>query len=778
MRYYNFNAKRSNRLSRRFNKRPTPFHGGLLKWLTMGASLSLLALFFVALTHFATSAWLNRTVTAQETTHGQACPNCPPTTEQIIYAPIFDLPEAASSEINLNCRSPHPINVTPTFYTREGQAIVGEVIQLQPAEIRFLNTKSLIPAEYRHQQHWGGMSFSYLGRYREMWAQLTLHGIRNGGSANVLFSVLSDINANAQGAVWWMPQDGTVAIALGNSSNQDIHASLEFSGGEVEEVELAPFASQVIRRHADQRGGRSATRGRAESVIIRPRGSMDRLTATGVVYSADGKFTGMTRFYNLENPFQANLYATRFRVKDNVPHLLLRNTTGANLTVQPKFRSVSDQASDAVELPSITLGPNQVTELNLDPLLTAATHRSDLDEVSVQIVNSGAPGSLIGALYGTNQRTGTVYDVPLRDSGKLRESTGAYPIRLDGDYSTIISLTNASDAPTKFTAQINYEGGPYLLPIYHLSPGQTVVLDLRKLRDEQVPDWQGRTLPHSFTGGQFHWSIRGVNPTARVLGRAEIVSRREQVSSSYSCYMNCPDSFDRAYFPNGLIVGIGGLVAGVPVEIGYDCFSYPTGPYQVYDGTWTLSDTSIASVDASRDITGLAEGATGLTVEWDVANYDCNDDCRPGWQTTTSLTSGVQVNPTITLGTVTFTSPNPPVIRTGETATLSVVITASPGVPQNTPIGLQVSTSNVSGTVSITIDPANSTKNIGGGGSVSTSVAFPVSFTASSNPPQSVTLNGHVRLFRVTGTPADVSIGTGAAGEKDSSNQLTVQHVQ
>lgn len=59
----------------------------------------------------------------------QACPTCPAPTQLIIYAPLIGLPEASRSEIVLNCRSPQPIDVTPTFYTAEGTPIIGQVIK-------------------------------------------------------------------------------------------------------------------------------------------------------------------------------------------------------------------------------------------------------------------------------------------------------------------------------------------------------------------------------------------------------------------------------------------------------------------------------------------------------------------------------------------------------------------------------------------------------------------------------------------------------------------------
>ena len=47
-----------------------------------------------------------------------SCPHCAPAGDQEIYIPLIDLPEAQGSEIVFNSRSPHAMNVIPTFYSR------------------------------------------------------------------------------------------------------------------------------------------------------------------------------------------------------------------------------------------------------------------------------------------------------------------------------------------------------------------------------------------------------------------------------------------------------------------------------------------------------------------------------------------------------------------------------------------------------------------------------------------------------------------------------------
>jgi hypothetical protein len=589
--------------------------------------------------------------------NNQQCPMCPPETEQTIYSPLFDLPEADGSEINLNCRSSHSMDVAPTFYLPDGAPVIGEVIHLQPAEIRFVNTKSLIPREYRRQQRWAGMSLSYTGHYMEVWAQLTLHGINGGGSVNVFFSVLNDRRSNTLASVWWMPPDGTAVLALGNGSAQSIHATLSFSGEDSQDIDIAPFATEVVRRRGNQRGGHSVSRGVADSAIISSTGVPGSLIATGIVASENGRFTGSARFYDIVNAAQPNLFATRFKMENVIPHLLLRNTTSSIINAQPRFRPMAGESGDPVELPVVTLGPNEATELNLDPLRAAVVGRSDLKEVSVQIVNDGGPGSLVGALYGTDLITGAVYDVPLRDSGGLRVSTGGYPIRLDGDYSTIISITNVTDRQSEFTAYINYEGGRYVFPVRRLGIGETAVFDVREIRDRRIPDGKRQTLPESFTVGQFRWSIHGGGVGARLLGRSEIISRAAHVNSSYSCTGCCPSSFAWAGMnPFSVLVLVNGFAPITAQETDGDCYgNFIT--FSAGGAEWSCSNTSIATVEyatgGENQVEGLAPGAVTVSAWWPYEAYIYDgQDCRDYGPSTASTSCNVQV------GSLTWTTPH------------------------------------------------------------------------------------------------------------------------
>src|SRR5689334_6388397 len=68
--------------------------------------------------------------------HRQQCSTCSQEGEQRIYAPLVSLPESSGTEINLNCRSPHEMTVTPLFYTKSGDVITGESFKMEAAQVK------------------------------------------------------------------------------------------------------------------------------------------------------------------------------------------------------------------------------------------------------------------------------------------------------------------------------------------------------------------------------------------------------------------------------------------------------------------------------------------------------------------------------------------------------------------------------------------------------------------------------------------------------------------
>lgn len=229
-------------------------------------------------------------------------------------------------------------------------------------------------------------------------------------------------------------------------------------------------------------------------------------------------------------------------------------------------------------------------------------------------MNSGGNGNLIGAANFTNTPTGVDYDIPLRDSGLTRNSAGGYPVRLDDDYKTTLSITNVGDQPGRFTMQINYVGGPYAMYPQELAPGQTATFDVRKIRNQQIPDSSGRLLPANLTVGQIKWSIVG-GPQSRLIGRSEIISNIGKVSSSYSCQVSCGNSYHSGRVDLlTAYAAAGDTYQFHAMEIDWDGYDSPQSEYAV-NADWITDDSGIATIYNGL-ATAVAPGDSVVSADW------------------------------------------------------------------------------------------------------------------------------------------------------------------
>jgi hypothetical protein len=550
------------------------------------------------------------------------CPDCGgPPAPQEIYIPLIDLPEAASSELVFNSRSPQAMVVTPTFYKRNGAAIVCDPVTVESAEIRYVDIKQLLPEAHRHNREWGGFSLSYNGFNREIWAQLRFMAVNGGSNVDEFFTVKQESKADQLQAVWWMPEKTDAILALGNITDEPTSAKVDFGNERERTIHIAPRATKLLRYRTDVGGNLQSTR-------ITVTGAAGSIVPTGLITSDNGQFNSVVRFYNPKGAVQSSLFANGFRVSGVTSHLVLKNTTSSPIAVVSKFIPVAG-AQKALSLPQTVLAPDSVTEVDLTPLLAASKKRVDLQVVSVEISNLAAPGSVIGALYGTDDATGVDYDIPLRDSGLVRTMTGSYPWKISDDFTTVVYITNISDQQAEFFGEINYQGGRVLVDPRELAPGESAVFDLRELRENGFTDKSGHHLSADVSLGQFKWSVKGVtNGKLLLIGRAEMVSRNQSVSTSYSCNDPCPPFIGGSIDPFLPPIVIVNATANASAwETAYYGNGYQSGPYSV-GADWAV-ETNAASVDPT-----FQEHTTTMSGEGpgdDCVNADMGAEQSYGW---------------------------------------------------------------------------------------------------------------------------------------------------
>jgi len=255
---------------------------------------------------------------------------------------------------------------------------------------------------------------------------------------------------------------------------------------------------------------------------------------------------------------------------------------------------------------------------------------------------------------------------------------------VDGDYSALVTITNTSDQAARYRASINYTGGKYNFNIRDIAAGETVIFDLKKIRDEQIQDKDGNTIPLTVTAGQFRWSLIG-GDSVRLIGRNEEISLSQGISSSFSCPVCCPDSFSFLDISPSFSSGPVGGTALLAVD-GFllDCYHTTLGPYDWSVSQWWIEDTNVLSLTMVS--TGTAQMSCLVAGESDFFGtttevYYNNDgmDCYQNVSDFNSDGGTGEVRPLITVSTTSF---NPTSVRLppGDNDSVgSVSISASPG---------------------------------------------------------------------------------------------------
>ena len=185
-------------------------------------------------------------------------------------------------------------------------------------------------------------------------------------------------------------------------------------------------------------------------------------------------------------------------------------------------------------------------------------------------------------------------------------------------------------------AKLYFDGGDYNIPLQEMDAGQTVEVDIKKLRDDQVPDVLGHLIPLSVTGGQLDWGPRAHR--GEFIGRLVQYSPSGAMASSFSCVgaCLCDNSFGSAVIYPGLFSGFIGDTFGLQsTETDVDCnqqvvYTYNVGPTQGLQ--YSSSDSTVVTIN-NGTATLVGFGQAEITASWDTFNvtqhcfYSAEGDC-------------------------------------------------------------------------------------------------------------------------------------------------------
>jgi len=160
-------------------------------------------------------------------------------------------------------------------------------------------------------------------------------------------------------------------------------------------------------------------------------------------------------------------------------------------------------------------------------------------DIGLELQELRAGGLLADLLLMDSSGSDVIQTTPKDSIGEA--SLGhSLPYRIDGSVNTIITVANPSQTETiMYCLFIFYEGGSYTYEGKWLKPGQVVHVDIKELRDKQVPGELGVVIPKTVGSGQVKIKIHGPAGADRAIAEAVITDADGKVSLTMSC-PTCP----------------------------------------------------------------------------------------------------------------------------------------------------------------------------------------------------------------------------------------------
>lgn len=303
-------------------------------------------------------------------------------TEQRIFAPLGKAVDSTAAELVLNNNSPNSTKVTPIVHSG-GVVHEMEPLVLSSGEARWLSLESIVraPADL--------LELRYVGQMLQVGAQLTAHLRHGTGSADVMFTGDADFRSSVREAVWSMPHPSRALLVVANSADHDVDVTVEEPGSRARSIRLRAYSSASFIQN-------SRPNKRVGWIKIESDGPPATLRCAGLIELPGQRIGGTVRFYDPGAAHQPHLFASYVRLRDATLTLALRNTSTSMLVAT--VRAFGEDGTPLTEEPVLSLLGGESKSADLTGLLQGL---ADFEHISMQVANSGPPGSLIGSLTGS-----------------------------------------------------------------------------------------------------------------------------------------------------------------------------------------------------------------------------------------------------------------------------------------------------------------------------------------------------------------------------------------
>ncbi|MCP9494305.1 MAG: Ig-like domain-containing protein [Pyrinomonadaceae bacterium MAG19_C2-C3] len=443
-----------------------------------------------------------------------------------------------------------------------------------------------------------------------------------------LLEISTEIGARRLEGVWYLPTPKTrVRLILSNTGNEAVPASVLIDGIAPKQkspfaVTLNPHETRVFDAARDIGGNHGGKLKEVGGITVEHSSSAGALLARVLIDDAAAGYSSSLRFYDSQKAKSTKLHGAGVRLGEVggeklTPVIVARNTGDAPTRITGRIPyTTTDGQMGTAKIPAMRLARGETKIIETSAALKRSGIEQNIATAGLEFEYTGVAGSVVMSAQSMTKSGDHAFQVPLWDIEAQRSSTGGYPWKIEGGSSTFVYIKNVTDQPQQYTWELKHTGGFYAPGLKTVEAGQTVIHDIRELRDKQVADERGSVIPLDADTGQIHWSLRGGEPLA-LIGRSEQVDVGAGLSVSYACQNCCGDNIYDVWLEPGQIFNfIGESQDFQAMERRQSCFGNISQPFNNPYVTWSSSDWQVAECDQNGLMTARALGSATISAEW------------------------------------------------------------------------------------------------------------------------------------------------------------------
>jgi len=442
--------------------------------------------------------------------------------------------------------------------------------------------------------------------------------------------------------LWWKRDSGvTGSVTLSNTTDQQQTATLTLihpgNSAGAQQVSLAPHSTQMLSLETLDADA-PAPDNCAGGIRVEYEGQQGAILVNGGLanesegYSANIPFW----FHDMTSaPPTSITYASAGLMlgkpdpmmmpgfpKDTTfsPYLAIRNTTEKPLDVALQVNYMTGMGAQGSmpvtkSLPAQHTAPFEAKYLDLQGPLDAAGLKNFNGSINLSVSFMGKGGDLVFA-SGSVDQTGTyVFEVESQGVASSRSKYSNYWGVANGN-DTMYSLWNPTDQAEDILATFYYGNGSgkYTL-LVHLDSQASTMIDMAMLIMERKPDADGNLIPSSIQEGSADFSSAKDHREMITLVLAGGLYNVATATCGEQCFQCCgvteQPGTNPQVTPNPFSCAVGdSITLSGSAE---DCQGYY---YPPATNGWTTSDSSVATVDGSGNVTCKAPGSVTISASW------------------------------------------------------------------------------------------------------------------------------------------------------------------